>query len=131
MCLRIFVPTPRRILLFLIFLLFTLSGLLAVLPPFQQLFGFPYMVLSDYAALISQMIYSYIVACIYAAAYIWLEARIRQRYPHMNDLVKKKQSLPAVEKPLAAQEAPAVHKPLQHAKRHARKKAAGKASKKR
>jgi hypothetical protein len=117
MCLRIFMPTPRRILLFLIFLMFTLSGILYILPPFQQLFGFPYLALSDYAALIAQLIYSYIVACIYAAAYIWLEARIRQKYPHMNDLMQKRHeraAAPVLEKPASKQEPP-------HAKRPGRK----------
>ncbi len=122
MCLRIFIPTPRRILLFLIFLAFTLSGIMNILYPFQQLFGLPYMLSEGYTALIAQIIYSYIVACIYAASYIWLEAKIRKRYPHMNDLMQKKRSLPAVEKPLAAQEAPATQKAAATSRRKSVKK---------
>ena len=128
MCLRIFVPTPRRVLLFLIFLLFTLSGILNIVYPFQQLFGLPYLLLSDYAALIAQVIYSYIVACIYAFSYVWLEANIRRRYPHMNDLAQKwklkSPATPQTEEPASKQEAQPIHKPLPHAKIHARIKKA-------
>ena len=120
MCLRIFMPTPRRILLFFIFLTFTLSGLLAILPPFQQLFGLPYMLSEGYTALTAQIIYSYIVACIYAASYIWLEARIRQKYPHMNDLVKKKQSVPVAEETVREPEPPPAGMPVPHTKAHVR-----------
>jgi len=120
MCLRIFMPTPRRLLLFLIFLMFTLSGIMYIVPPFQQLFGFPYMLLSDYTGVATQIIYTYIVACIYAAAYIWLEASIRKRYPHMNDMVKKKQSLRVQEEQLAEPEPPSASMPARHVKVHRR-----------
>ncbi|MCX6814712.1 MAG: hypothetical protein NTY20_03635 [Candidatus Aenigmarchaeota archaeon] len=131
MCLRIFKPTPRRLILFLAFLLFTLSGILYILPPFQQLFGLPYLVLSDYAALIAQIIYSYILACIYAAAYIWLEAKIRQKYPHMNDIVQKKkqEQVSPPQKPVSKQEPPAIQEPLPP-KRTAGKKAGKKSARK-
>ena len=130
MCLRIFMPTPRRILLFFIFLTFTLSGLLAILPPFQQLFGLPYMLSEGYTALIAQIIYSYIVACIYAASYIWLETRIRQKYPHMNDLVqKRREHVSPPQKPVTKQEPPAIQEPLPP-KRPAGKKAGKKAARK-
>ena len=115
-------PTPRRVLLFLIFLFFTLSGIMAALPPFQQLFGLPYMLAPEtYAALAAQIIYSYILACIYAFGYVWLEASIRRRYPHMNDIVKKRQSVP-VQEPLAAPGHPPASMPVPHARIHARKK---------
>jgi hypothetical protein len=111
MCLRIFKPTPRRLLLFLIFLAFTLSGLLTVLSPFQQLFGLPYVLSEGYTAFAGQIIYSYILACIYAFGYVWLDARIRKRYPHMNDIVQRSQSLPVAEETVREPEPPAVHKP--------------------
>lgn len=144
MCLRIFVPTPRRVFLFLIFLAFTLSGLLAFLPPFQQLFGLPYLLVPEiYTAIVVQLIYSYILACIYAFAYVWLESKIRQRYPHMNDLVKKRQkplqeplqefqAMPAAEEPEMEQVPPEEKPPAKRVPRkHARKRATRKKPKKR
>ena len=89
MWLRIFMPTPRRLLLFLIFLVLTVSGTMAIVPPFQNLFGFPYLLLSGYYGIVAQLIYSYAVACIYASAYVRLEAGIRRSYPNMNGIVQK------------------------------------------
>jgi len=125
MCLRIFMPTPRRLLLFLIFLVATSSGVLSIIPPFQNMFSFPYLLLSGYYGIIAQAIYSYIVACIYAGAYVWLEASIRKSYPGMNDIVQKKQGPPVQDEPLPAPEPPpAAKKPLPHRKVHARIKKA-------
>lgn len=126
MCLRIFIPTPRRLLLFLIFLVLTVSGAMAIVPPFHSMFGFPYMLLSGYSGIVAQVIYSYIVACIYAAAYVWLEASIRRSYPNMNERVQKhappkvegkRPQTPSGENPLAAPEPP----PMQPASKHHRR----------
>jgi hypothetical protein len=89
MFLRIFMPTPRRLLLFFIFLVLTVSGAMAIVPPFQNLFGFPYLLFPGYSGVAAQIIYSYIVACIYAFAYVRLEASIRRSYPNMNDRLRK------------------------------------------
>lgn len=100
MCIRIFIPTPRKLLLFLILLLLTISGILVSIPPLQHFLGLAsiiwYFTTMDAAnasvlVIITQIIYSYILACLYAFGYVWLEANIRRRYPHMNDIVKKRQ----------------------------------------
>ena len=122
MCLRIFMPTPRRLLLFLVFLVLTVSGAMAIMPPFQNLFGFPYLLLSGYSGIAAQIIYSYIVACIYASAYVRLEAGIRRSYPNMNDIVQKRHAHAAREEPLAAVEPQPASKLPPHRRVHAKRK---------
>jgi len=84
MCLRIFIPTARRLILFAVFALVPLLGLLDVIPPLKVFFGLPYILIFDYTtAIVAQIIYSYVLACIYAAAYVSIEANLRKNYPLM------------------------------------------------
>lgn len=89
MCLRIFVPTYRRLALFLFFALLPLTGILSLLPPLQVFLTLPYVFCRSSAAIIAQIIYSYVLACIYAAAYLWLERSLRKQFPHANDIIEK------------------------------------------
>ncbi len=103
MCLSIFAPTYRRLILFIFFALLPLSGLLNPLPPLQLFLTIPYVLISGYtAAMIAQVVYSYVLACIYAAAYVNLEANLRKNYPHMNDIVKRKKAGKKTRKPAAS-----------------------------
>ncbi|MBM3303690.1 MAG: hypothetical protein FJY76_01225 [Candidatus Aenigmarchaeota archaeon] len=77
--LRMFVPTARRLVLFAVFALAPLLGLLDILPPLKVFFGLPHVLIFDYAtSLVVQIIYSYLLACIYAAAYVSIEASLRK-----------------------------------------------------
>lgn len=96
MCLGILKPTPGRLVVFLVFALAPVSGILSFLPPLQLYFSIPYIALwqNRVLAIIAQLIYSYVLGCIYLAAYFWLEAKIRKSYPHMDDIVKKPAARP-------------------------------------
>ena len=104
MCLRIFVPTARRVILFFIFAMLPLSGFLDFAPPLKVFFGLPHVLIHDYSiSLVAQMIFSYVLACIYASAYVSIEASLRKNYPHMNDIVEKmkKPGKPSAARPVA------------------------------
>jgi len=94
MCLAVFLPTLKRLVVFLFFLGLVFSGILwmlSALRPLQLFAGLPLFALGYVpAGIVLQIVYSYIMACIYAAAYVRIEAAIRKSYPHMNDVVKKK-----------------------------------------
>ena len=103
MCLRIFIPTARRIVLFFIFAMLPLSGFLEFAPPLKVFFGLPHVLIHDYSiSLVAQIIFSYVLACIYASAYVSIEASLRKNYPHMNDIVEKwKPGEPSAARPVA------------------------------
>jgi hypothetical protein len=92
---------------------------MAIVPPFENLFSFPYILLSGYSGIVTQLIYSYIVTCIYASAYVRLEASIRRSYPGMNDIVERRrprtpsgqnqQAPPSGENPPSVQEPQPTH----------------------
>lgn len=91
MCLRIFVPTYRRLALFLFFALLPLTGILSLLPPLQVFLTLPFVFIHrSSAAIIAQIAYSYVLACIYAAAYLWLERSLRKQFPHANDIIERR-----------------------------------------
>jgi hypothetical protein len=94
MCIGILLPTWRRFIVFLFFAGLMFSGALVIFAAFQPLqlyIGLPLYVIGYSAVgIIIQLIYSYIMACIYAAAYVRLESKIRKQYPHMNDIVEKR-----------------------------------------
>ncbi len=78
-------PTYRRVILFLALVLLPISGLLDPLPPLKVFFGLPRVFIADYAVFtIVQIIYSYALACLYAAAYASIEGSLRKSYPHMS-----------------------------------------------
>jgi len=97
MCLRIFVPTYRRLILFLFFALLPLSGILNPVPPLQVFYSLPYVLIASYSlAVVAQIIYSYILACVYAAAYVSIERSLRKSYPQLNRAAwKRKKAEPA------------------------------------
>jgi hypothetical protein len=85
MILGIFKPTVRRSVVFLFFLALPLTGLLDQVLGLKFLLWLPYMLVADrLLSVLAQAIYSYLVACIYAAAYVWIEAKIRKQYPDVN-----------------------------------------------
>ncbi len=93
MCLDIFFPTWRRLVVFLFFVAVSFSGVVGsvlTLWPLQLFAALPLYLLGGASGIVVQLVYSYVVACIYAAAYVGLERRIRKRYPHINDVVNKK-----------------------------------------
>jgi formate hydrogenlyase subunit 3/multisubunit Na+/H+ antiporter MnhD subunit len=61
-----------------------LSQILGI-PPFQMFFGLPYYLLRmhNIISIAVQLAYSYVLACIYAAAYVSIEAHLRKNYPLM------------------------------------------------
>ena len=91
MCLKIFIPTYRRLVVFLFFALVPLSGVLSFAPPLQVFLTMPFVLIPDLtASVITQVVYLYVIACIYAAVYVWLDKSLGREFPQLNRMLKKK-----------------------------------------
>jgi hypothetical protein len=110
--LRLFVPTYRRIAVFLFFSVLPMLAVMLEVRPIEVFFGMPYFLYgsASIGPIIGQIIYSYVLACIYAGAYVGIEAHLRKNYPHLNDVVKQRRLLPERKAKVAAMPAakPAV-----------------------
>jgi hypothetical protein len=96
MSLSFLLPTYRRIAVFIFFSAIPMIAVIFDIPPLEVFFGMPYVLAGSktLGALAAQIIYSYVLACIYAGAYVSIEKHLRKNYPHLNDVVEQRRLLP-------------------------------------